>query len=78
MTRNQLTYWNNQEVKRANQAKEQQARNELVETNRHNKTVEAETHRDNVAKEAISGVKTGLDFITNAATAASKVLPLVL
>lgn len=55
MTRNQIEYWNTQETKRANKAKEAETqRSNLareVETNRNNRAVEEETHRANVARE---------------------------
>lgn len=55
MTRNQLTYWENEERKRSNRAQEQETtrsnRARETETNRHNVIVEVETERHNRATE---------------------------
>lgn len=55
MTRNQIEYWNTQETRRANKARERETnRSNLAreaETNRNNRAVEEETHRANVARE---------------------------
>nr|AVX53522.1 putative ORF1 [Marmot picobirnavirus] len=51
MTDIQVRYWANKESARHNLATEEQARNELVETNRHNVVGERETIRHNVAGE---------------------------
>lgn len=52
MTKNQLQYWANQEIARANRAKEE-------ETNRSNLAKETETHRANLMQEALKFIETG-------------------
>lgn len=51
MTSDQINYWKNQEVKRANQALESIRRSELLETRRANQARESETIRANQAHE---------------------------
>lgn len=51
MTRNQIEYWNLQELKRSNAAKEQQAKAELEEKRRSNLATETESARTNKARE---------------------------
>lgn len=59
MTRNQLTYWANQEAKRSNLANERETNRHNVvtegETERHNRVGEGETSRHNIAVETETG-----------------------
>lgn len=78
MTANQIAYWNLQESKRSNLAKELEMNRSNVakelETNRSNVAKEKETHRSNRQKEKIdtartiiTGVDTGLKYLIPAA-----------
>lgn len=71
MTTNQINYWANQEVKRANQAQEKLkkydidqrtslGRDTLAETNRSNLARELETNRHNLATEGQTAVDLGI------------------
>lgn len=65
MTQNQIAYWNLQEAKRANRAKElESVRSNLAkeqEAQRSNLAKEAETNRANLASESVSRAKVRVD-----------------
>lgn len=68
VTRNQIEYWNLQEQKRANAAKEVQLAKELEETKRANTARELESARSNRASEQLKSADIARAYDSNAAT----------